>query len=140
MRAQAIVNASPLIFLARTQFLHLLQLAAPQVLVPSAVVREVKVRGASDPAVRALVTTPWLREVKTPPAPPELLAWDLGDGEAAVLSWALAHRQSLAIIDDLEGRRCAERSASAVLQALRNAGMYLSDRVVEKALSEIGEG
>jgi hypothetical protein len=37
MSEMAIVNASPLIFLARTQFLPLLQLAAPEVLVPTAV-------------------------------------------------------------------------------------------------------
>jgi predicted nucleic acid-binding protein len=82
-------------------------------------------------------------------------------GESAVLSWALAHRPARAIIDDLSGRRCAEAhgiplrgtlgivllakvrrqipSARAMLAELRKAGMYLSDRVVDAALAEIGE-
>lgn len=34
MSEPAICNASPLIYLARTNLLHLLQLAAPEVLVP----------------------------------------------------------------------------------------------------------
>ena len=148
----AITNASPLIYLARTNLLHLLQLAAPEVLVP---------RGPSDPAARALAETPWLRQVEAPRIPEEVLVWDLGPGESAVIAWALSHPGCLAVIDDLEGRRCAETlgvrlrgtlglvlrgrrqnviaEARPVLQTLRAAGMYLSDRIVDTALAEIGE-
>jgi hypothetical protein len=58
MSEMAIVNASPLIFLARTQFLPLLQLAAPEVLVPTAVAGEIKARGTVDPASASDSGTP----------------------------------------------------------------------------------
>ena len=161
MSETAVVNASPLIYLARTQFLHLLQLAAPEVFIPRAVAAEVSARGSSDPAARALAETPWLRQVEAASIPDEVLGWDLGPGESSVIAWALAHPDCLAIIDDLEGRRCAETlgirlrgtlglvlrarrqnvvaEARPVLVALRAAGMYLSDRIVNTALAELGE-
>jgi hypothetical protein len=37
MSESAVADASPLIYLARAQFLHLLQLAAPEVFIPSSV-------------------------------------------------------------------------------------------------------
>jgi len=50
---------------------------------------------------------PWLKIVETPPVPASVQAWNLGAGESAVLSYALAHPGVQAIIDDLAGRRCA---------------------------------
>lgn len=157
----AVANASPLIYLARTNFLHLLQLAAPEIHVPEAVATEIETRGPSDPAARALAETPWLRQVEATSVPDEVLAWDLGPGESAVITWALAHPGCIAVIDDLEGRRCAETlgvrlrgtlglvlrarrqgliaEARPVLGTLRAAGMYLSQRVVDAALAEFGE-
>lgn len=108
MSETAVVNASPLIYLARTQFLHLFQLAPPEVLIPRAVAAEVAARGSSDPAACALAETPWLRQVEAASIPGEVLGWDLGPGESSVIAWALSHPGCLAIIDDLEGRRCAE--------------------------------
>jgi predicted nucleic acid-binding protein len=159
--SEAVVNASPLIYLARTQYLDLLQLAAPVVLVPQPVAAEIEARGAADPAARALAETPWLRRIDGTAVPEEVLAWDLGSGESAVLAWALAHPGCLAVLDDLEGRRCAEAlgirlrgtlglvlrarrqnvipQARPVLETLRAAGMYLSSKIIDTALAEIGE-
>ncbi len=89
------------------------------------------------------------------------MAWDLGAGEAAVLTGPIAHRGTIAIVDDLAGRKCArahgiplkghfgpgaqrpqewkDRAARTALQQLRAAGMYLSDALLTKALAEIGE-
>ena len=161
MSETAVADASPLIYLARTQSLHLLQLAAPEVFIPRAVALEIEARGPADPAARALSITPWLRQVETPRIPNEILVWDLGAGESAVLAWALAHPDSIAVLDDLGGRRCAETlgirlrgtlglvlrarrrnliaEARPVLEALRAAGMYLSDKTIDTALAEIGE-
>ena len=41
------------------------------------------------------------------PALPEILAWDLGKGETAVLSYALTNPGWTAIIDDRAARKCA---------------------------------
>ncbi len=161
MTDAAVVNASPIIYLARTDFFDLLQVAATEVLVPAAVADEILVRGPDDPTARALSETPWIRRVDDLQIPVSVLAWDLGPGESAVIAWALAHPGCLAVIDDLEGRRCAEThrirlrgtlglvlrakrqgvipNARPVLERLRAAGMYLSSQLVDMALAEVGE-
>jgi predicted nucleic acid-binding protein len=93
--------------------------------------------------------------------PASVEAWNLGPGESAVLSYALVRPGVQVIIDDLAARRCAvvhhldvrgcvglvlvakQRGvvpqARPVIQALRQAGMYLSDDVVNRALALVGE-
>jgi predicted nucleic acid-binding protein len=104
----AVVNASPLIFLANAGRLDFLQLAATEILVPAAVAAEIRQHGAADPAVLAIEKVPWLKTIETPAVPPRIQAWDLGPGESSVLAYALAYRPIVAIIDDLSARRCAE--------------------------------
>lgn len=161
MTARAAVDASPLIFLARAGHLELLRDAAEEVVVPDLVAREINARGSEDPTARALMESPWLLRAGAIAIPTSVAAWDLGPGESAVIAWALAHRPARAVIDDLAGRRCAEThgiplrgtlgivllarrrgripSARAVLTTLRGAGMFLSDRVLDAALAEVGE-
>jgi len=158
---QAVVDASPLIFLARAGRLEFLQLAAPEILVPAAVATEIRQYDAADPAVQGLESTPWLKMVEVPAVPPPIQAWDLGPGESSVLAYAMAHRPMIAIIDDLSARHCAEvfrlpvsgtlglvlttkkrgviPFARPALEHLRQSGMYLSDRVLNHALSFVGE-
>ena len=88
MAERPAVNASPLILLARGGRLELLRVAADVLAVPAAVAEELRRRGPADPAVRALNETPWLAVVPTPPVPLVIQAWDLGEGESAVLTWA----------------------------------------------------
>jgi predicted nucleic acid-binding protein len=155
------VNASPLIFLTRANLLDLLQLIAPESAVPAPVADELRRRGPGDPAARALATTSWLRVVDAPAVPAAVQAWDLGLGESAVLAWCAARPGVEAIVDDLNGRRCAHalgipvrgtlglvllakrrgrlREARPVLEFLRGAGMYLSERVINRALTTVGE-
>jgi predicted nucleic acid-binding protein len=157
----AVVNASPLIYLSETAQLELLRLAADEVLVPRAVADEVRRWGNDDPAARALATTSWLRIVDTPPVPASVEAWNLGPGESAVLSYALAHPGAQAIIDDLAARRCAAVHhvsvrgclglvlvakrrgviplARPVVEALREAGLYLADDLIDRTLALVGE-
>lgn len=161
MAESAVVNASPLIFLSRAGLIDLLQLVSPEVIVPEAVAFEIGVRGESDPVARTLANTSWLVVTQTPPVPPRIQAWDLGQGESAVLAWAHMHEGCEAILDDLAGRRCAAAfnipvrgtlglvliakqrghisSARDLLYQLRRAGMYLSDRVLNEALTRVGE-
>ena len=83
-----VVNASPLIFLASSDFLYFLQLLGEEIIVPKAVAVEIQARGPSDVTAQAIENTEWLTITETPPVPPEIQAWDLGPGESAVLSWA----------------------------------------------------
>ena len=161
MSEAAVVDASPLIYLAHADLISLLQLASPRILVPTTVSREIRRRGAADPTVQVLEKTPWLQEVEPGPESPRVALWALGPGETSVLSWALAHPGCLAVLDDLAGRRCAEAleipligtlglvlrakrrgdlpAARPVVERLREAGMYLSDSVLVRALALVGE-
>lgn len=161
MAERPVVNASPLIFLARANLAHLLRLAGPELVVPQAVADEIGQRGSADSAARAIAETAWLEVIPTPPIPPEIQAWGLGRGESSVLAWAYAHPETEAILDDLAARRCAATfgvpvrgslglvltakqrgyipAARPVLLQLRAGGMYLSDKVMNQALAMVGE-
>lgn len=105
MSERWVINASPLILLAKVQQLDLLSQLAETIIVPEAVVAEVLAGPADDPARRFLETEPVTKVDVS--AHPLILAWDLGSGETAVLSHALANPGWKAIIDDGAARRCA---------------------------------
>jgi len=131
------------------------------VVVPTTVADEIRRRGPEDVTARALKETEWLRTVEVRDVPPEIQAWDLGPGESAVLSLAYSGPEREVIIDDLAGRRCAAsldipvrgtlgvvllakqqrriERARPVVEELRQAGMYLSDEVVNDALALVDE-
>jgi len=159
MPERPVVNASPLVVLARAGRLDLLRLLGSRVVVPSPVAREV--RAHSDETARALEEEAWIEEEPAAPVAERVAAWDLGLGESAVLSWAIAHPGTLAVIDDYAARKCAEvvgvavkgtlgvvllakssgriPAARPVIDELRRAGLYLSDHLVAGALALVGE-
>lgn len=154
------VDASPLIFLAHADLLDLLQLLGDEVVVPSPVAREILARGPKDPTAKAIESAAWLEIIDPPPVPDRILNWDLGPGESSVLAWCGSYSVE-AVIDDLSARRCAQTFgipvrgtlglvllakrrqrlslARPVLESLRDSGMYLSTRVLNRALETVGE-
>lgn len=161
MPEHAIVNASPLIFLSKAGLINLLQLAAPQILVPNAVMMEINRRGNDDITVQVLAKTPWLNSVDVSTPPTLIQSWDLGLGESAVLAHALEHPGITAIIDDGAGRRCAQTleiphigtlglvmiakkrgvvpAARPLVSKLKQYGMFLSEKTINRALALIDE-
>lgn len=155
------VNTSPLIFLSKSDYLDLLQLISPEIIVPQAVAREIEAYGTNDITAQALAKTQWLIVTKIPTIPNIIQNWDLGAGESEVLTWGYLHSDTEVILDDLAARRCAKYleipvrgtlglvliakqrnvipSARRVLEKLRIAGMYLSDRVMNQALAKVKE-
>lgn len=93
------------------------------------------------------------------PALPEILAWDLGKGETAVLSYALTNPGWTAIIDDRAARKCAMSfsipikgtlavvilakkhglvdSAADVLRSLQAAGIRLDNQMIRDILKKM---
>ena len=156
-----VVNTPPLIHLAEAGRLDLLQAAAPTIWVPEGVAQEIRADGPQDPTAQALAAHHWLEVQPVPALSAQVLAWDLGAGESAVLELARAFPGSTALIDDLAGRRCAEAlrvplrgtvglvlaakqagripAARPVLEQLRDRGMYLSDAVLQRALRLVDE-
>jgi predicted nucleic acid-binding protein len=155
------VNASPLIFLAQAEKIDLLRLAGDTGFVPETVVRELEAGAHIHDTAQVVRETAWLRIVDTPEPVEAIRIWDLGEGESSVLAWVLSHPGSTAVLDDLQARRCAATlelpvrgtlglviaakqrgkipAARPLIEQLREAGMYLSDAVVNFALRKIGE-
>ena len=155
-----VVNASPLIVLAKAGLLEFLRLAGETVLVPAPVAAELRAH-RNDAGARALSNTPWLKIVVPPATPQWIAAWDLGAGESSVLAWAYANPGTRAILDDLAGRRCAQTASIHIrgtlglillakqrgkigaarpeVENLRKAGLYLSDTIINRALALVGE-
>jgi len=155
-----VLNASPLIVLARVGQEHLFRALTDEVVVPRAVVQEIKV-GPVDDRARQAIAEGHLAIVDAVPVP-EILAWDLGDGETAVLSYALEDPGWTVILDDAAARRCARSfdlqlkgtlaviilakqrglipSAADVLRSLLTTGFHLDEQIIREALSRtVGE-
>ncbi len=152
------MNASPLIFLTKVGLLEVLHQQAVPVLVPDVVMAEISSLGPGDPAVQAVQQTGWIRVV---PAPPSVTTWKLDDGESSVIEVALQHSGSMAILDDLAARRCAQalklpmqgtlglvlvakrigliKAVLPVVEDLEHAGMYMTARLKTQILDAAGE-
>ena len=132
-----------------------------EIVVPQGVWEEVTARKPEDVAAQRLRSTNWIRRVDPIEIPATIAAWDLGKGESEVLSWVAAYPNFTAIIDDLAARRCADALNLKVigtgatlilakrrglldqvtpgLQALRESGLYLSDRLIALLKEQAGE-
>ncbi|MBE9075975.1 DUF3368 domain-containing protein [Romeria aff. gracilis LEGE 07310] len=155
-----VVNASPLIALFKSQLADLLPQMFDQIRVPPAVFREVTAY-KNDIAAQALPHTSWISQTEAVNISSLVLAWDLGAGESEVLSYAIEHPTFTAMIDDAAARRCpvscniptlgtagltvlAKRrglisSVMEPVQALRNAGLWLSDDLIRLLKQKAGE-
>jgi predicted nucleic acid-binding protein len=158
---KVIINASPLIFLSRSHHLALLKSFADEVWVPEPVAEEILRRGHEDITAQAIKNTPWLVTQPVKDIPMSILEWRLGAGESAVLALSLAHPHTEVIIDDLAGRKCADSldipvrgtlglvlvakkrgvipAARPVMEDMMSAGLYLSKRILDRALEKVGE-
>ena len=104
-----VVNASPVISLAKVGHLQLLEQLSGGVLLPVPVAMEIQSGPDSDPAWQA-VEGGWGVRVTAGRIPSELLEWGLGPGETSVLAVALERARSTAVLDDAAARVCAEPS------------------------------
>jgi len=156
----AIINASPLIFLSRSRHLDLLRTVADEIWVPEPVATEIQQRGSHDLTAQAIVNTNWLITKPVSSISATITEWRLGAGESAVLALALEQQRD-AILDDLAGRKCAATlsipvrgtlgivlvakqrgfipKARPVIEDMMQAGLYLSRKVLDKALTRVGE-
>jgi predicted nucleic acid-binding protein len=103
-----IVNASPLILLGKINLLELLSALPPSFSIPHAVSLEILAGPDTDPAKIWLQTHGSAFVIPDSHISPEILSWDLGAGETAVISLALALNDSICVLDDLAARNCAE--------------------------------
>jgi predicted nucleic acid-binding protein len=156
-----VVNASPLIFLARIDRLDLLVSLAKLLVVPEAVIREIQAGSDRDGTADQLKALPSIFQADDRPLPERIRLWDLGAGESQVLAHALERPGSEVVLDDLAARRCARSldlpmigtlgvvilcrrrgvisAARPVIEALVDAGLRLKPELIDGALAKVGE-
>lgn len=102
-----VVNASPLILLARIERIALLRDLCAELIVPAAVAAEVQAGLHVDAAQMWLNSAGaiYIRALEETDA--VVAGWDLGAGESEVLSWVHNHAGYEAILDDRAARDCA---------------------------------
>jgi len=155
-----VTNASPLILLARIGRLDLLDRLAPQIIVPSAVLDEVRVGRAKD--TTAAIALDWAESRRVPDlaVPASVEHWDLGPGESQVITQGIVGSR-WAVLDDRAGRRCARAHGVSVIGTLgvvlrskehgvidearpwvtklMAAGMFIDRELLDRALAGVGE-
>lgn len=160
MTRRWVVNASPIIVLAKAGLDHLLTEMPDEVLVPAAVATEVAAGPDSDPA-RQLLQLGWGQIVSPDEIPQPVTEWGLGAGESEVIALGLQTVNAVVILDDALARACARTlglpvlgtlgvilrakrqgllpSAADAFAAVRAAGLYLDVTTISAALRSVGE-
>lgn len=156
-----VADASPIILLAKTGHLDLLPASADELLIPEAVAEEIRHAPPDDPA-RTWLDADGERFVEpTGPVAETVAAWDLGRGERRVLSVGVRRDGWTALVDDGAARRCGKgldvpvigtlgllvvakrdgalEAVRPATRALRQAGLHVSDAVIEQVLRIAGE-
>jgi len=161
MRKIVIVNTSPLFYLHRLGYLHLLQKLYNGIVIPSAVANELEEGKRLGEDVPQIEDYKWIniRHVAVPLF--IKIVPDLGQGEAEVLALGCENKNSLLIIDDGLARKIAKlytfritgtagvllkakqekhiSEIKPVLKKLKDVGFYLSDNLISDILKVAGE-
>jgi len=151
-----ICNTTPLLYLHQLGLLHIIPAICENILIPPAVVSELKAGKEQGVDVPDVEEYSWI-QVKSPiSASANSLIRDLGDGETEVLLLALEHHGSLVILDDNLARRYAVLNkimvvgtcglllkakscgmipdVSSIISQLENKGFYLSNDLKEHVI------
>ncbi len=161
MHRVVIVDTSPLFYLYRLGYFHILEKLYGEIIIPQAVVTELqegKMLGEDVPEIESYT---WIK-VKNVTLPAFIkLVPDLGQGESEVLALACEENDPLLIIDDALARKIANlqeikftgtagiflrakkegliKEMKSVIDRLKKAGFYLSDQLILEILKSSGE-
>ena len=151
-----VMNASPVILLAKAEVIHTVPQLCDELVIPAGVVSEIQTGAVADAGRSWLAGTGGQFVRAAPPIPSALADWHGGAGEAEVMAWALAYSGFTAVLDDLKARNKAKTlglavigtvgiilrakqrgliaSAKPALERLRGAGAHLSDVLINRAI------
>lgn len=157
-----VVDTSPLIYLAQVDRLDLLRRGADDILIPPAVLQELRAKPGRGTSKIETAYRTWLR-LETPlnQKVVEVLRLELDAGEAEAIALAIERSADRVVMDDLAGRRCARRlglslvgtlglllaarlrgeveSMKSEIERLRAAGFYAGEALVQGILQAAGE-
>jgi predicted nucleic acid-binding protein len=155
-----VLNASPLILLCNSELSFVLPELFPQIVVPEAVWQEIVSGSHRDRAAQMVPGLDWLKKERIVSVP-DVIRWDLGIGETEVISFALKHPTYTPVLDDMLAKKCTwslgvktigtgtililakERglieSVEQSLRKLRNAGLWISEPIIQMIKHKAGE-
>ncbi len=156
-----VVDAGPVIILAKAGYLHLLTEMASEILIPNRVAREILKGPPSDPA-RQAVHTGWGKRITVRYIPVAVRSQGLlHPGERAALALALKQSGCTVILDDDKGRKAAKNlglqfmgtlgiimlarkqgrvpAVTPIFHAVQAAGLYASDSLFQPLAASVGE-
>lgn len=144
MSRRWVVNASPLITLAKISQINLLSQLCSEIVIPSGVVQEINIGPDNDPAKIWLSNdgTLCIREVEQ--IDPLVADWDLGLGESHVLSWVYNNPGYEAILDDRAAKNAAlalkvpVRGTLGVILLAKQEGIVSTAKPIFEQLAQIG--
>ena len=155
-----VVNASPIISLAKIGRADLLLELSSDLIIPEGVYQEIVNHKNNDLAVD------WIKSqdsslIRTVGVPLIISEWNLGKGESQVISFAYQNMQFAAVLDDRAARKCSELfnikvygTISIIIKAkinglipeikpiflkLQSNGFRISDDIILTALKIVGE-
>jgi uncharacterized protein len=157
-----VCNSGPLIALSGIDQLGLLRSLFGTVCIPAEVAAECQAGGVSKTGLTAFRAAAWLQVVDLGTTPDPLLTSLLDLGESRAIELALRHTLSVLLMDEARGRRVARdvyglqvvgtgrvlveakhaglvSSVKPLIEAIRNNGYWLSERIVTEILQQAGE-
>jgi predicted nucleic acid-binding protein len=138
-----VVNASPIITLAKIDQINLLAQLCDEMVIPQGVAIEIE-QGDYDDAASSWIRTEGQAFLKQTDINRLVAAWDLGRGESHVLSWAMRHPTYEAILDDRAARKAAKslqvniRGTLSIILLAKQAGCITSASTEISKLVESG--
>lgn len=149
-----VINASPVIFLAKIKLIDFLPDIVDKVVIPQAVIHEIEKH--NDEASKWIKINKKKFLVNAGSIPPEIQSWDLGSGETEVITYALRNKEFIVGLDDKAARNCAEsfqvktigtigliilakrqkviENAEPYLNNMKETGYRIDEKLFEKAL------
>lgn len=144
MTRRWVINASPIITLAKIGQIELLPQLCDEMVIPQGVADEIQ-QGVHDDAALSWIRSEGREFVKAKTnIEPLVAAWDLGAGESHVLSWAIRNPAYEAVLDDLAARKAAKslqisvRGTLSIILLAEREGYIASARTEIEKLVESG--
>ncbi len=157
-----VCNSGPLIALGGIDQLVLLRSLFGGVCIATEVAAECQAGGVSKTGLEAFRVASWLRIVDLGTSPDPLLSSLLDLGESRTIELALRQPNAVLLMDETRGRRVARDvyglqvvgtgrilveakrmglidSVKPLIEAIRNNGYWLADRIVAEILRQAGE-
>ena len=156
-----IADSSPLIGLARIGQLSLLPKLARRIVLPRAVFAEVTAARGDAPGAAEVAAQTWIEIMEADPAVVASLRILVGRGEAEAIALAQRETGAVLLMDDLRARKLADRlglrrmgtvallgqakreglipALKPALEALVANNIFISQRLMDAALREVGE-